>query len=119
MPNINHPPCLLLCESKDCKKKKASDFKALTRRVKAAGIDSGAVKCQGSCVGPTAVLFEQGEPRWFENLGSTRAQDDLVEAAVRLGKGKSAKPSKRLRKRELTGKQRTRAAKRLQKQLVA
>lgn len=95
------------------KQKKA--YKALVKRFATHGLKATDIACQGSCVGPTVVLVDEKGPRWFEDLRSRGAQDDVVESAVRVTSGRKVKPSKRLRKRELTGKQRQRATKRLAK----
>lgn len=115
MPNTKGPDCLLLCNGKGCAKKQKKAYKKLEKRFEKQGLVAIDVACQGSCVGPTVVLVDDDGPRWFEDLRSEKAQRDVVESAVRVVAGKKAKPSKRLRSRELTGKQRTRAAKRLKK----
>ena len=115
MPNIQPVDCLLLCNGKGCKKKQKNAYNALVKRLAEHGLKPTDIACQGSCVGPTVVLVDKNGPRWFEDLHSKSARTDVVESAVRVASGRKAKPSNRLRKRELTGKQRQRAAKRLAK----
>lgn len=116
MPNNPPAACLLICGGQGCRKKQKKAYKALLRSVSDAGLITEEVKCQGSCVGPTAVIVDRSGPRWFEDLRSTKAQADVVTAATRVTLGKKTKPSKRLKSRELTGKKRKKAAKRLEKQ---
>ena len=58
-------------------------------------------------------MIDENGPRWFEDLSKKKARIDVIALA---SQGKK-KPTKRLLKRELTGKQRKRAAKKLVKQL--
>lgn len=78
----------------------------------AAGLHCTMVKCQGSCKGPTAVVPTDEGPRWFEALDSAKVRTSLVSFAAG-----TAPPTKQLAKRELTGKQRQKAAKKLAKQM--
>ena len=116
MPNERTSDCLLVCTGGGCRKKQKKAFKALVSALSEAGVESGEVRCQGSCVGPTVVIVDEAGPRWFEDLRSSRAQADVVESVTRVQLGGNIKPSKRMKKRELTGKQRKKAAKRLAKQ---
>ena len=116
MPNASTTACLLICGGTGCRKKQKKAYKALVQSVSDAGIITEEVKCQGSCVGPTAVIVDERGPRWFEDLRSTKAQADVVTAATRVTLGGKTKPTKRLRNRELTGKKRKKAAKRLPRQ---
>jgi len=119
MPNIDRPACLLLCDGKGGAKKQKRAYNQLTKRLADEGIAVQDVSCQGSCVGPTAVLIDADGPRWFEDLRTKSSHLAVVEASVRISRGKKAKPTKPLRKRELVGKQRRRAEKRLAKSLEA
>lgn len=103
---------LMLCAGKDCAKKHPTAFEALTKRADDAGCAVDFVKCQGSCEGPTAVVHNGNTVRWFERLAKPKTQRDLVA----LASGAAAEPSARLTKHELTGKARTKAAKRLERQ---
>ncbi len=109
MPNIKASDTLLLCHGSSCAKKQRSAFNRLSNAATRAGLDPVAIKCQGSCEGPTAVLHIGGTYQWFERLGSKGAQADLLELAV----GDRTEASNRLKKRELTGKQRAKAARKL------
>lgn len=115
MPNSDPVACLLICGGQDCRKKQKKAYRALVRSVADAGIDATEVPCQGSCVGPTAVIVDSSGPRWFEDLRSPKARADVVVAATRVSLGGKAKPSKRLQSRELTGKKRKKAARRLER----
>jgi len=117
MPNTSRPECLLLCNEKGCAKKQKKAYAKLARRLTDAGIETKDVACQGSCIGPTVVLTDADGPRWFEDLRTKSSQEAVVEASLRVARGKKAKPAKSLQKRELTGKQRRRAQKRLAKAL--
>ncbi len=116
MPNTPLAACLLICEGSDCRKKQAKAYAALVRAAEQAGVSALPVKCQGSCVGPTAVVVDDSGPRWFEDLRSEKARRDLILSATRVSLGGKAKPSQRLKDREMTGKKRKKAAKRLAKQ---
>lgn len=116
MPNTSSTACLLICNGGGCRKKQKKAYKALVRSISDAGLDSTPVGCQGSCVGPTAVIVDESGPRWFEDLRSPKSQADVVAAATRVSLGEKTRPSKRMSKRELTGKQAKKAAKRLAKQ---
>ena len=115
VPNIVPAACLLICGGSDCRKKQKKAYNALVRSVSDAGLATEEVKCQGSCVGPTAVIVDKSGPRWFEDLRSVKAQADVVTAATRVTLGGKTKPTKRLQSRELTGKKRKKAAKRLER----
>ncbi len=84
-------------------------FDSLRCRAVEAGLEVGTVRCQGSCAGPTAVVDLGAGPRWFERLQTTKVQIDLVRYAA----GTESAPTGRLAKRELTGKRRKKAAKKL------
>lgn len=109
VPNTHKSPTVLLCAGKDCFAKRRSDFKSLRRAADDAGLCVDLVRCQGSCAGPTAVLHIDGDPRWFEKLQSAKAQRDVID----LARGEIDEPTKRLRARELTGKRRKKARKKL------
>ena len=104
-------PLLLLCEGKNCAKKQKCAYRKLTKAAASAEVPVGLVGCQGSCTGPTAVLVDEDGPRWFEDLQKSKARADVI----RLATGQRTKPTNRLKKRELKGKQRKRARKRLAK----
>jgi len=103
---------LFLCAGKDCFRKQRLAFNDLRSSAIDAGLDLCMVKCQGSCKGPTAVVQTPGGPRWFEALDSKKVRNDLVSFAV-----EPSEPSKKLTKRELQGKKRNKAAKKLAAQL--
>lgn len=105
-------PCLLLCAGKDCYRKERSAFKKLEAEAGNAGLVLTKIKCQGSCKGPTAVVPTESGPRWFEAVDSPNRRDDLIRFAV-----SGAEPSRRLAKRELTGKRKRKAADKLSSQL--
>lgn len=102
----------MLCAGKDCAEKHPTAFAALTKRAGDAGCAVEFVKCQGSCEGPTAVVHDGSAVRWFERLAKPKSQRDLVALAT----GETTEPSTRLTRRELTGKARAKAAKRLRRQ---
>lgn len=106
-------PRLLLCDRKSCAKSEKCAFKDLQKQAKRAEVPVEFVGCQGSCSGPTAVVIDENGPRWFEDLSKRKARTDVIALVTQ----EATKPSKRLKKRELTGKQRKRAAKKLVKQL--
>lgn len=103
---------LLLCAGKDCFRKEKKAFKNLEDSAGNAGLQLHKIKCQGTCEGPTAVVPTPCGPRWFEALDCPKLQTDLVSFAT----GAEA-PSRRLTKRELTGKRKKKAAKKLSSQL--
>jgi hypothetical protein len=105
-------PTLFLCAGKDCFKKQRPAFNDLRSSAIDAGLDLCMVKCQGSCKGPTAVVQTSEGPRWFEALDTKRLRTDLVSFAV-----DPSEPSKKLTKRELQGKKKNKAAKKLASQL--
>ena len=109
MPNGADLPTLLLCSGKHCLKKKSSAYRSLEGAIVEADISFTTVACVGTCSGPTAMVCRGSTQRWFEDLGSSKAQRDLVSYAIRSSK----KPSERLKKRELTGKKRKKVQKRL------
>lgn len=100
---------VMLCGGKDCAKKQRSAFKNLRSTLRSAGATVTPVECQGSCAGPTAVIRIGGDVRWFERLQGASSQHDLAEIAV----GERSEVTRRLAKRELTGKKRAKAAKKL------
>ncbi len=104
---------LMLCVGKDCAKKHPTAFDDLARRARAGGCDVDFVKCQGSCTGPTAVMHDGDRYRWFEDLAKTKARKDLVALAT----GASTEVSDRLATRELTGRARAKAERKLSAQL--
>ena len=106
-------PRLLLCDKKSCSKKQACAFKKLTRAAERAEVTVELVGCQGACSGPTAVVIDENGPSWFQNLQKPKARADIIA----LASAEISKPTKRLKKRQLKGKQRKRAAKKLAKQL--
>lgn len=103
---------LFLCAGKDCFKKQRPAFNDLRSSAIDAGLELCMVKCQGSCKGPTAVVPTADGPRWFEALDSEKLRSDLVTYAIN-----PTKPSKKLTTRELQGKKRNKAAKKLANQL--
>ena len=105
---------LLVCEGKDCAKKQSCAYAKLLKAAKTADVGVQLIGCQGSCTGPTAVLIGADGPRWFEDLKKPKAQADVIA----LAQGAIAKPTKRLKKRELRGTQRKRAKKKLAKSLL-
>ncbi len=105
------PPLLLLCEGKDCAKKQKCAYRKLAKAAGDAEVTVGLIGCQGSCTGPTAVVVDENGPRWFEDLKKPKSHEDVIALAT----GRATKPSKRLKKRELKGKQRKRALKRIGK----
>ncbi len=109
MPNESRSPALFLCAGKDCFRDERAAFDALRSRATDAGLEVDTIRCQGSCAGPTAVVDLGQGPRWFERLQTTKVQIDLVQYAS----GTEAIPTTRLAKRELTGKRRKKAAKKL------
>lgn len=111
MPNTNGSATLLLCNGKDCHKKQRAAYDRLESAAHEAGLDVAGVPCQGSCVGPTAVVETPDGPRWFENLQSANA----TEAVVAFALCPSKKPKKALQKRELVGKRRAKAERKLAK----
>jgi len=112
MPNSIDSPALFLCAGKDCARKQRSAFDHLRSSAKAAGLACSMVRCQGSCKGPTAVVPTDDGLRWFEDLDSPKVRTTLVSFAAG-----DAKPTKQLVKRELTGKQKKKAAKKFAKQM--
>ncbi len=112
MPNTSETPTLLVCKGNDCFKKRKRPFESLVRTATDAGLAIDTVRCQGACSGPTAVVLTSDGPRWFEDLEGTDVQLELCSLAL----DERTKPSKRLRRKELKGKQRAKAAKRLAKQ---
>lgn len=115
MPNTHQlayldiPGLLMLCAGKDCARKEARAFEDLVTRAGAGGCTVEFVKCQGSCTGPTAVVHDGVRLRWFERLDKPGARRDLVAFAT----GTAVEMPKRLAKRELTGKSRDKAHRRL------
>ena len=105
---------LLLCDRKSCAKSEKCAFKDLKKQAKLAEVPVEFVGCQGSCSGPTAVVIDENGPRWFEDLRTRKARADVIALATQG----VHKPSKHLLKRELTGKQRKRAFKKLLNQLA-
>jgi len=103
---------LFLCAGKDCFKKQRPAFDDLRSSAIGAGLQLCMVKCQGSCKGPTAVVQTPSGPRWFEALDSKKLRTDLVSFAV-----DPSEPSQKLTKRELQGKKKNKAAKKLAAQL--
>ncbi|MDG2026107.1 MAG: hypothetical protein P8J50_03300 [Acidimicrobiales bacterium] len=103
---------LLLCKGKDCASECKREFDDLTVRAETSGLEVGLVRCQGACTGPTAVVVGPDGPRWFEDLKSTKAQEDLCAFAL----GTEVELPRRLLRRELTGKARKKAEKKLAKQ---
>lgn len=114
---LKNQQTLFLCAGKDCFKKQRPAFNDLRSSATDAGLQLCMVKCQGSCIGPTAVVQTKKGPRWFEALDSPSARTDLVSFAVATANTGEAKPPKSLRKRELQGKRKKKAAKKLSKQL--
>lgn len=108
----NDAQTLFLCAGKDCFKKQRPAFNDLRSSAIDAGLQLCMVKCQGSCKGPTAVVQTPSGPRWFEALDSKSVRTDLVSFAVN-----QSTPSKKLTKREITGKTKKKAAKKLASQL--
>lgn len=104
---------VFVCKAKGCAKKHKCEFNKLIQAVAAADVRVDLVGCQGSCSGPTAVIVDSDGPRWFEDLLSKSGRADLVSLAT----GEIDKPTKRLKKRELTGKQKKRALRKLVKQI--
>lgn len=113
MPNKPESEVLLLCSGTSCAKKERSAYEQLRSAARKTDLLVTNVGCQGSCEGPTAVLTVDGEYRWFERLQSKKSQNDLL----RLATAEIEVVPKRLAKRELTGKQRTKAIGKLKKQL--
>ena len=105
---------LLLCAGKDCFKKQRPAFEDLRSSAIDAGLSLSLVKCQGSCKGPTAVVQTPEGPRWFEALDTKKLRKDLVSFAV-----DTSELSRKLTKRELQGKKKNKAAKKLAAQLTA
>lgn len=103
---------LFLCAGKDCFRKQRPAFNDLRSSAIDAGLELCMVKCQGSCKGPTAVVPTSDGPRWFEALDTAKVRSDLVSFAASRGE-----PTKKLGKRELQGKRRKKAAKKLASQL--
>jgi len=106
-------PVLYLCAGKDCFRKERGAYVQLKGSAQCAGLTVQTVKCQGSCAGPTAVVAVDGGHRWFERLQSKSVQQDLVSFAT----APTSSPTSRLKKRELSGKQRQKAKKKLAKSL--
>lgn len=104
---------LLVCEGKDCAKKQSCAYRKLLKAAKKSEVSVQLVGCQGSCTGPTAVVVGADGLRWFEDLKGPKSQADVIA----LAEGKLAKPTKRLKKRELRGNHRERARKKLAKSL--
>jgi hypothetical protein len=100
---------LMLCTGKDCARKQSRAFQDLVDRAGAGGCTVEFVRCQGSCSGPTAVVHDGHRLRWFEKLDKPGARRDLVSFAT----GTAVEIPKRLAKRELTGRSRDRAQRRL------
>lgn len=105
-------PTLLLCAGKDCFRNEHTAFKKLEASASNAGLQLEKIKCQGSCKGPTAVVPTESGPRWFEALDSAKSRGDLIAFATG-----AEQPTRRLAKRELTGKRRKKAATKLAAQL--
>lgn len=118
MPNSLHlvdadePQTLFLCSGKDCFKKQRPAFDDLRSSAADAGLRLCMVKCQGSCKGPTAVVPTPEGLRWFEALDTKQLRNDLVSFAT-----DPSEPTKKLSKRELQGKRKRKAAKKLAAQL--
>ncbi len=104
----NDAQTLFLCAGKDCRKKQRPAFNDLRSSAIDAGLQLSMVKCQGSCNGPTAIVQTSKGPRWFEALDSKALRSDLVSFAVN-----PSEPTKKLTKRELRGKRKKKAAKKL------
>ncbi|MFN3219683.1 MAG: hypothetical protein ACE367_24625 [Acidimicrobiales bacterium] len=100
---------LMLCAGKDCARKESGAFEDLVTRAGAGGCTVEYVKCQGSCTGPTAVVHDGARLRWFERLDKPGVRRDLVAFAA----GTAVEIPKRLAKRELTGRSRDKAHRRL------
>lgn len=113
MPNTSDSGALFLCSGKSCAKKEQSAYEQLRSAARKSDLLVAPVGCQGSCEGPTAVLTIDGNYRWFERLQSKKSQQDLL----RLATAEIDVVPKRLAKRELTGKQRAKAAGKLSRQL--
>jgi hypothetical protein len=115
MPNMNQlasfdtPGLLMLCAGKDCSRKRSRAFDDLVTRAGAGGCTVEFVKCQGSCSGPTAIVHDGERLRWFERLDKPGARRDLITFAT----GTAVEISNRLAKRELTGRSRDKAHRRL------
>lgn len=109
VPNKVSSDCLLLCSGSSCRKKHSAAFAQLLTAADRAGISADTVKCQGSCAGPTAVVLQGGQYRWFEKLQREKLHADLID----LASGQESRPSKRLAAVELKGKKRDRAARKL------
>lgn len=104
---------LLLCAGKDCFRNEQTAFKKLEASAGNAGLQLQKINCQGSCKGPTAVVQTPCGPRWFESLDSNKVQHDLIAFATG-----AEPPSRRLAKRELTGKRKQKAAKKLRSEFT-
>lgn len=112
VPNNDDVATLLVCRGDDCLKKRKRPFDSLVQTATDAGLAIEMVRCQGACSGPTAVVLTSDGPRWFEKLKGAEVQLEVCAMAL----NERTTPSKRLRGRELRGKQRAKAAKRLAKQ---
>lgn len=111
MPNSSRSPSLLLCSGKGCLKKTGREHSKLTKAAADLDLRFDPVSCQGACTGPTVVVVTGDHTRWFEGVTGSKTRRDLFAFAAE----ETTQVSKRLAKRELTGKRRAKAAKRLAK----
>jgi len=112
MPNAPESPTLLMCAGKDCFQKCKPAFTHLAGVAGEIGVSVDTVECLGACSGPTAVVVRSDGTRCFDELAGAKVQRDICRFAA----GRDDEPSKRLAKRELSGKRRKKAERRLAKQ---
>ena len=114
MPNKPQPVCLFLCNGGACQKQSKA-YAGLQREAQSASLTFASISCHGSCSGPTAVVIGPDGPRWFENLRGKAVRRDLIALVDGATSSPHAAATERLRKRELTGKRRTKAQRRFAK----
>ena len=114
MPNKLSPVCLFLCNGGACQKQRKA-YAGLQREAQSASLTFASISCQGSCSGPTAIVIGPEGPRWFENLRGKVVRRDLIALADGVTNNPQQTATKRLRKRELTGKRRAKAQRRFAK----
>ena len=94
------PPCVLVCEGKDCKEDGA---RKLSRRLEEEGLMVEAVKCLGVCSGPVIVAPAGGKVRVLQKVRGRKRRDRVAESIAAGGAGDltSLQPKKPKRKKAI------------------